>query len=157
MSTTVIINPKTGLGEVENPYWETFAMKPNAAYIAFAKENPALPVITAAGETLTEGQYECEKIWQYNHANRGKWNDFIIKDQSDINWYKSVKGWETREVYRVIETPELPGKETVVEVEEDSQLKPLFELIYEKYGLPLNKKQLFEIVIVCNDITNNTI
>jgi hypothetical protein len=69
MSTTVIINPKTGLGEVENPYPHKYNSMydedRDRNYYKFRDENPPLPVITAAGETLTDGTWQCEKVWQY--------------------------------------------------------------------------------------------
>lgn len=117
MSTTVIINPKTGLGQPINPNDPNNNYKPMTSsfsdhlYIKFHKENPPLSVISAAGETLRDGRYQCEKVDQLYSLTVG-WVD--KKNVNDIS--KSFR--QARQVWKVIETPELPGKETVEELAE---------------------------------------
>lgn len=124
MITTVKINPKTGLGQPINPYQRDVSKHlPGSGdpynyidlrYDEFEKENQPIPVITAAGETLRDGRYECEKVWQY------KVNDSWV---TDVNQHIAahhdavICGMDTRQVWKVIETPELPGKETAEENE----------------------------------------
>lgn len=111
MSAIVIINPKTGLGEVENKHpgfsngyssnWKEGDKTHNERF-------PPLPVITAAGETLRDGRYECEKVWQFNDKEIG----FTFMAIPPDNRY-SLKN--LRQVWKVIETPELPGGETTLD------------------------------------------
>lgn len=153
MSTTVIINSKTGLGEVENPFgkecptdmwprgdnaiWECSVVSEmktkRKAWIDFNELHQPLLVITTAGEILTDGRYECEKVKQYIHPTTGKW---ITYDESAY-FYEFE---ETREVWKVIETPELPGKETTLEQHEMHTLMEGKEIAEEdNFELALKK------------------
>lgn len=124
MSTTVIINPKTGLGYENNPY-DLPECRFGDAFCEWVAMNPALPVITTAGEALTEGRYECEKVWRLKDHKNNVWFD-AHADTVDFFGNDLSKQEElfpgAHQVWKVIETPELPGKETVEEAAEKYNL-----------------------------------
>lgn len=81
----VTINKETGLGRPEH-----------------SREN-YLPVISQSGEILTEGTWECEKVYQLRVVD-GEWFDFNGKEKP-FNY--------TRQVYRVVLPTQPDVKETV--------------------------------------------
>lgn len=126
MTTTIKINHKTGLGEPINPYSELIVKYPDNEIVeerikAYNNMYPPSPVITATGEILTTGKYKCENIWQILSQSSEYWFD-AHKDTYEFfknNFHDFSKLYtETRQVWKVIETPVTKFPETVKEVEE---------------------------------------
>lgn len=86
----VTINKETGLGRPEH-----------------SREN-YLPVISQSGEILTEGAWECEKVWQFYNEPGKYWTD-CSERASELY----CSGKQTRQVYRVVLPTQPDVKETV--------------------------------------------
>lgn len=118
----VIINKETGLGEYvesEYPYaWQSSLRK------EIVKDNPPLPVISQSGEILTEGTFECEKVWQCYYKSQivdgGIWSDV------DVDCTPNPKA-DTREVYRVVLPTPPDVKETVESIANDYMMATKLE------------------------------
>lgn len=146
----VKINKETGLGEYvesEYPYaWQSSLRK------EIVKDNPPLPVIFQSGEILTEGTFECEKVWQWYYKSQivdgGIWSDV------DLDCTPNHKT-DTREVYRVVLPTQPDVKETVtlaaIELFErgsyknDQQLKSTY-VIGAEFGANWHKQQVIEVI-----------
>lgn len=97
----VTINKETGLGRPEH-----------------SREN-YLPVISQSGEILTEGAWECEKVWQ-GSDNHKDWE--ITNDEDSAYDFLYF-----REVYRVVLPTQTDVKETVEEMPIVNAVRTLVE------------------------------
>lgn len=109
----VTINKETGLGRPEH-----------------SREN-YLPVISQSGEILTEGAWECEKVWQWKHPFDRQikdWKDEENIDECTTHEYSVSHGYETREVYRVV-LPTQPDVKEVVRTKEEIAKEILYSQV----------------------------
>lgn len=80
-----------------------------------------------AAPGLPDGEHECELVWQYQHPwhkckDSLRWTD--IKED-ELQWFKSVKKYPTRQIYRL---------STLKEQGERSGVKTAEEIVKSKLG-----------------------
>lgn len=122
----VTINKETGLGRPEH-----------------SREN-YLPVISQSGEILTDGTWECEKVWQlYEYKTGGSGPFWLDIEKDEYGLYKSFEDFKSfhenhrwgkmdaRTVYRVL-LPTQPDVKEVVKTKEEIAKEIAKEILYSQ-------------------------